>query len=741
MWSDPGEFSAYESPLAEYRSPAVEMYTGQQHARLMRGVEACEGTDIECEVSILSAGYGLISGHREIVPYEVTFQGMRKGQIQAWAEHLRIPDDVRQWFAGQADLNLVLLGESYLAAMDLDSDVVFATPTVFFCGKGGLNLIRGNGSYRAITLSRQDASRFSCGLVGLKGEIASLVLQRCVGHPGFVGKLLSEDTDILSQLPISTESQTQFRVERLSPYSGGAGAGSPQQKGSKRHLAKRQNAGTLYFIPEWDDRVDPEYDFSTDTPSGDRDPYEHDMYAHEIYSSPPYDGILVSKSVMEGSKSKKELMEKVGVHAYLRVSRDFPVMGDCGAFNYINHDVPPYETDETVHFYENLGFDFGVSIDHLIVPAVLRAKRFFLRSPEGGCKEITERRFKELAAQGVRVRKGKSQQQDLLLGDPVLEIHEEELEGEAQRRWNITLTNSQDFIEAHRRLGCSFVPVAGCQGWDIDSQVTMFSEQQDMGYEYIALGGLVRSPTSYIRELLDRINDVRKPDTKLHIFGVARLEAIKHFAAAGVDSVDSASMLRQAWLSATSNYYWTPIDEAVSALERGKELPKAYAALRVPPLHREASSTLTSRAKTVVDGGVELAEIQQCESQALGSLRAFADGEAQLDESLEAVMEYARLLGMRSGYEKHYRRILSDMPWERCPCQICRHVGIEVAIFRRNNRNRRRGFHNTWWFYQVFSRLVAPSAQDMLGEGNRNDNNVDDACSTSDLEQRQHSSG
>ena len=31
--------------------------------------------------------------------------------------------------------------------------------------------------------------------------------------------------------------------------------------------------------------------------------------------------------------------------------------------------------------------------------------------------------------------------------------------------------------------------------------------------------------------------------------------------------------------------------------------------------------------------------------------------------------------------------------------------GVEVAIFRGNNRNRRRGFHNTHVFYQLLSRL------------------------------------
>ena len=61
-----------------------------------------------------------------------------------------------------------------------------------------------------------------------------------------------------------------------------------------------------YFIPEWDDRVDPDYDFLNDGITADRDPYVHDVYSHEIYPSPNYDGILVSKSVIEDNKTKTD---------------------------------------------------------------------------------------------------------------------------------------------------------------------------------------------------------------------------------------------------------------------------------------------------------------------------------------------------------------------------------------------------------------------------------------------------
>ena len=56
------------------------------------------------------------------------------------------------------------------------------------------------------------------------------------------------------------------------------------------------------------------------------------------------DGILISRAVAEKSKAKAERINALGVHRMLRVPREFPIMGDCGAFDYIMEDVPPYST-------------------------------------------------------------------------------------------------------------------------------------------------------------------------------------------------------------------------------------------------------------------------------------------------------------------------------------------------------------------------------------------------------------
>src|SRR5262249_37449873 len=148
---------------------------------------------------------------------------------------------------------------------------------------------------------------------------------------------------------------------------------------------------------------------------------------------PAYDGILVSRLVAEDSEDKKKRINALGVHRFFRVPDRFPIMGDCGAFGYVNEEVPPYRTGEILDYYTRLGFDFGVSIDHLIVAAT---------------------------------------------------------EGQRQARYELTIANAEEFLKEHRRRGLGWEPVGAVQGWDANSYARAADRYVKMGYRYVALGGL-----------------------------------------------------------------------------------------------------------------------------------------------------------------------------------------------------------------------------------------------------------
>jgi hypothetical protein len=158
--------------------PAETIYTGQQHQRLMAGVAAARQTGICVAVKVVSAGYGLISGDRRIVPYNVTFSGLSRQAIRASGKALALPEDFASALFSPSDIVLVLLGRDYLAACDLTSSVLddIAVPTVFLTGSQEVIPDHSNPRVRIARTYSSDTRTFKAGMVSLKGAIAQQFL-------------------------------------------------------------------------------------------------------------------------------------------------------------------------------------------------------------------------------------------------------------------------------------------------------------------------------------------------------------------------------------------------------------------------------------------------------------------------------------------------------------------------------------------------------------------------------------
>ena len=628
----PAQVRSRETSLGDLLTPAEDLYTGLQQQRLMRGVRAARKVPgIEVDLRILSAGYGLVSADQKLAPYQATFIGMARKEADAWAQVLGIPAAIRAALAEPCDLCLVLLGNDYLRACALDEQIQVGGPTLFLCGKDAALRLPRIPNLHPVVLSNAEATTFSCGLVGLKGEVAARVLQNLANNPELLGAYLETPQATVGS-PISPASNAKTPNKPGARMTARANANVdrvielPDSWWGKPHRQKLS-----YFIPEWDDLVDPDYDFENDIHSGGRGDWANEAYAHQMYEEPNYDGILVSRAVAEKSKKKNARINEMGVHRFLRVPRDFPIMGDCGAFDYIEQDEPPYTTDDVIDYYTRLDFDFGVSVDHLVVPA---------------------------------------------------------FETQKHRRYELTIHNAEEFVEEHRKLGLKWEPIGAVQGWDIKRYVEAARKYVAMGYRYIALGGLVRSQTQEILATVQAVREVVPADTKIHVFGFSRFDAVQDLIQAGANSIDSASMLRKAWLGANLNYL-TPSGW--------------YSAIRVP----QAGGSF--RAKRVVqEGKASLQQLERLEQDCLRELRKFAKSKQSPSSGLiEHLVEYDTLVaGERPGTEKRLLRTLEDRPWEKCGCEICRKWGIEVIIFRGNNRNRRRGFHNTYVFYRLMQEIA-----------------------------------
>lgn len=632
--------SLRENELMTFKTSAENMYTGMQHLRLMEGIDNLRksfGREI-VDLAIVSAGYGLLSEEEEIVPYEVTFSSMKSKQLDEWAENLNIHNDVCELIKGY-DMVFFLLGDKYLRSIKLPLEVKENQRLIFFASKTSKKLIPDERPYFFIEVGQEDAKEFSYGLVGLKGYLFKLLAKEINNQEkALLHVIYNQPTKILTILEKYRKKTT--KVEQLHIFSEDIYVVDPRNTVMHKPVvnldsyAKNYNNFKMkYFIPDWDDRVDPSFNFLTDKASVNRDPYTNDRYAHEIYEIPNYDGILVSKVIIENTKNKKEKVKEIGgIHKFLRFPNTRPIMGDCGAFSYIDSYEPPYETIEILDHYQSLGFDIGVSIDHLIVGDM--------------AKDVDER----------------------------------------MRRYNITEKNAEEFIGKYKEGNYTFTPSGIAQGWSPEVYRDSVKNLIDMGYKHISLGGLARSQTKEIIKIMKEIVPVIEADTQLHLFGVARIEPLEMFRRLGITAFDSASHLRRAWLGSGSNYF---------SLDG-----KTYAAIRVP----QSNGRIV---KKLVDEGVaSLKEFELMEQSSLKALRAFDHGEISIDETLDIVLAYDSYLG--NGREKHeilYRKVLEEQPWKKCDCTICKSIGIEVNIFRGNNRNRRRGFHNTYVFYNQFKEL------------------------------------
>ncbi len=412
------------------------------------------------------------------------------------------------------------------------------------------------------------------------------------------------------------------------------------------------------------DFVDPGYDFINDRNAPGRKPYWDDAYPHEILGYAPYHGMLVSRGIVgdgpvKGKYTEAQAMRfrRVGAREFLRLNKpefaDLSLFGDCGAFTYVAEDKPPYTPADTMEFYHDCGFTHGCSVDHIIFD------------------------FDET----VTGMAGGS--------------------AEAQRRFDITLDNAGAFLaEARRTKG--FTPMGVVQGWSPGSMAEAARRLVAMGYDYLAIGGMVPLKADQIKRCLTAIRDATPPSTRLHILGFAKANEIHEFAPFNVTSVDTTSPLIRAFKDDKQNYW----------LGDGPRLTY-YTAIRVPQALENPRLQ-----RHVRQGDFKAEHLTRMETSALASLRAYDHDDQDLEGVLETVLEYNAVLATGQAYEfvrdkptmeklrARYRATLADKPWRRCDCRICRDVGIEVMIFRASNRNKRRGIHNLAAFKTVVDALT-----------------------------------
>lgn len=411
----------------------------------------------------------------------------------------------------------------------------------------------------------------------------------------------------------------------------------------KKKYIQRIPGAMRYFIPDWDDMLDPDFNFDSDTFSEPDRKARNNKHCNDlIRPTEMCNGVLVSLAQRQTSKGPLRKLEgtepgsltPTSPRELMGLSEKQYLLGDCGAFSYINEEKPTISTEQAVALYELYDFDLGASVDHI----------------------------------------------------PIGSLPEEERAARVQ----ITCENARKFIQMCRKRGNLFTPVGSIQGLSPEQYSENLGKYCEMGYQHVAIGGLVPLPDQEIREIVEAISKAankQKNRPWIHLFGIYRPKLQARFQELGIDSFDSASYFRKAWLRSDQNYLGAN--------------GKWYAAIRVPMTKDPRTR------KRLEENGVAIEEAERQERAALDILVKYGRGQAQVSEVLDTVLGYDQQLLRRSekkSLKDKYRQTLEEKPWLNCDCTFCEELGIHILIFRGANRNKRRGAHNT---AMLFGRLTA----------------------------------
>jgi hypothetical protein len=405
----------------------------------------------------------------------------------------------------------------------------------------------------------------------------------------------------------------------------------------------------LYFLPDWDDFLDIDYDFETDRLSSPSRKGRNEAHAIELMRPKRLcDGVLVSLAQHLGTKGMLKRIPKAApdsiaprsVREHFGLARDQWAFCDCGAFSYANETEPTISLEQAVAVYDLYGFDLGASVDHIPLREIWQAGRKTQLS-----------------------------------------------EGDRRKRVDLTRENADAFLRLAHRHEARFLPVGVIQGLDPGGFARQIHDYYDMGYRHLALGGLVPRGDAEVLEIVQCVSaELDKLPTRpwVHLMGIFRPKLQDAFRRSGIDSFDSATYFRKAWLRSDQNYL-------------GMD-GNWYAAIRVPPTHDARTW------KRLQATGRSPETIRRLEADALAALRSFDHRNLSVDDCLKAIMSYDRLLTRAKDEEARliagYRNTLGNRPWSYCSCPFCRESGIEILVFRGANRNKRRGAHNTWQLFR-----------------------------------------
>jgi len=468
-----------------------------------------------------------------------------------------------------------------------------------------------------------------------------------------------------------------------------------------------------FYVPEWEDHVDAEYDFVTDEHSALSRSDRNLAYIWDIFdrdpAETPIDGVLISREQIEESPERARRLKKYGVYdapddgTTLAIPDWLPTISDCGAWGYKALPFPPYGNEEMLKFYDQLNVGVGVTIDHLVLGSGHAARLYINESafdsdfgPDDLPDVLTEsvdvmiddwprswpsyveeyepsitrigpcstslQELLDITVRGVdleedrkEVERRVKEQLRSVADDPRIVYRDDDMEF----RYELTLNNLREMRDLYDAGDYSFRLMCAIQGWDTSSYANATRVALSAGYDYLGIGGVAGSQEKDVKRYVSAVGEVvkdyeRAHQTRIdtHVFGFAKTGAFGTIGRSGMSSFDSASMLRAAWTGG-QNYH---LDTA--------ESDRRYDAIRVRyPNH---SGDLTDAIETALWSQEMLTTLRAYDRQdsLLDAIRDWYSSAAESLEHLESHLETQRwedhynqwrIRDMKEAFRTHYK--------------------------------------------------------------------------------------
>ncbi|WP_436347064.1 queuine tRNA-ribosyltransferase tRNA-guanine transglycosylase [Natronorubrum sp. FCH18a] len=580
-----------------------------------------------------------------------------------------------------------------------------------------------------------------------------------------------------------------------------------------------------FYVPDWDDHVDANYDFLYDVHSEAKNGARENLFLWDVFEGRelPIDGLLLSRDSVTQNAGLRERLNEYGIYGdpRLNIPSWLPTISDCGAWGYRDLPFPPYGIEGLIDFYDRIGVRIGVTLDHVVWKGPNQRRLYLderafgsnlspddvldgLREMDGLDVFVTE--WPESWPEYVR-------EHDADVHDSIVqELTTADFEGSPEEicrrlesspsavfrdqdnvfRQNLSEKLARRIRDAYNPTENGFRLMAAVQGWDPESYAKDARKALEQGYDCLGIGGLAGARADDVASVVDEVGDViaeyesehgRRVDA--HVFGFAKTGLFETVRDAGVTSFDSTSMLIAAWTGG-KNYHInseeqydairvrfplardgrsTQVEKAIRGQEMIRALEAYDAGESIPDtleaFYDEAEETLDAAVTylqnrrhadgydtgKMIDARAFFREdfeyavefkgtvgepiwrdvihllredtendpllFEEYEDQ-LRPVRRYISTREEADpvHSSESIVsptsgsfeelfphlrEYTEAVGDTDKLDG-YRRTLEERPWKRCDCPFCEEHGIQICIFRGNNRNRRRGFHNMYRF-------------------------------------------